>query len=288
VLLADRALERDLESLLESSSGTARRGAAVALAFLGVDTGLPELIVAMSANDPRSILTAAMALLALGTPEALDQLLRPTGSWYDALLNAVGVTFDRPLSPEALPRILDLLQTVAPARSTFAAHMLGRSRSREAVAALIELTESDDEHTQHAAAVALGKIGDPSATGVVVRMLDHQHHTVRIDAIRALLALDAKSAMPPLIRTAHSDSNVEVRLEAAAALFKLGHAEGATLLVSLMEREPHPELFPLLVDADVSAARRILLGYEPQLGWEGRTSRLSRLSALWRLSNELG
>ena len=84
--------------------------------------------------------------------------------------------------------------------------------------------------------IILGRIGDPSGVPDLVRLLDHQDHRVRKEAILALGQLRATESVPflgkillheTLLQSAREES---LRIDAANAIFRCGSTRGVALL----------------------------------------------------------
>jgi HEAT repeat protein len=78
----------------------------------------------------------------------------------------------------------------------YAVHMLGELRDSRGVDMLIPLL-ADPEVNYHVA-WAFGQIGDRRAIGPLIRALEDREALVRVSAIQALEALDAREALPQL------------------------------------------------------------------------------------------
>jgi HEAT repeat protein len=78
----------------------------------------------------------------------------------------------------------------------YAVHILGELRDGRGVDILIPLL-ADPEVNYHVA-WALGQVGDRRAIGPLIRTLEDRDAHVRVSAIHALEALDAKEALPQL------------------------------------------------------------------------------------------
>jgi len=78
----------------------------------------------------------------------------------------------------------------------YAVHMLGELRDSSGVDILVSLLGDSD--VNYHAAWALGRIGDARAIGPLIAALGDQNAHMRVSAVQALDALDAKEALPKL------------------------------------------------------------------------------------------
>ncbi len=150
---------------------------------------------------------------------------------------------------EAAAALLPLLQDREEFVRQETAYALGRTRSRQAVPALVKILELDKkESVRGAAAVALGEIGDEAAviplTGrltarvrasglfsKITRGRTSENEFVRRAAARSLGQIRSRAAVPALIETL-TDARAEddVRREAARSLGLIGDAAAVPAL----------------------------------------------------------
>jgi len=78
----------------------------------------------------------------------------------------------------------------------YAVHLLGELKDKRGVDALLPLLADDD--VNYKVAWALGQIGDARAVRPLIGALDNPDALMRVSAIRALVALDAREALPRL------------------------------------------------------------------------------------------
>jgi hypothetical protein len=90
----------------------------------------------------------------------------------------------------------------APVRKT-AIEAAGRLRDREALPILLSISGRVEDEQKAAIAAALGRIGDPSAEDVLIRLLEGTH-AVRLEAATALGILGSTRAVEPLGKIAGS------------------------------------------------------------------------------------
>jgi HEAT repeat protein len=107
----------------------------------------------------------------------------------------------------------------------YAAHLLGDLRDPRAVPILVPLLK--DSEVNSIVPWALGQIGNKSAVGPLLDALDEDNPSMRVLAIYALEALNAKEAVPRLIsllddhRKSNFGAQVSVSEAAKAAIAKL-------------------------------------------------------------------
>jgi quinoprotein glucose dehydrogenase len=92
---------------------------------------------------------------------------------------------------EATENLLPLLSDKNPRVQLYAAQALGRIRAEAAIAPLVDMLEANNEqdvYLRHAAAIALGRIGNQDALG---KLATHPSEAVRIAAVVALKQLES-------------------------------------------------------------------------------------------------
>ena len=166
---------------------------------------------------------------------------------------------------EAAALLIPLLQDKLEFVRREAAHALGETRSRTAVAPLTNLLTSDkDAGVRGAAAVALGSIGDESAVPTLSQVLVGraekkkkakvaENEFVMRAAARSLGQIRSRSAVDVLIATLTNDTNdSDLRREAATALGLIGDAAaGPALQAAFASSDPY------LSEAAREALRRL-------------------------------
>jgi HEAT repeat protein len=151
------------------------------------------------------------------------------------------------------------------------AYALGKTRSRTAVAPLIERLLNDKiDSVRGAAAVALGQIGDETAVSSLASVLDPQFGLIQTKrsrknkkpenpfvlraAVRSLGQIGSRAGLPALIRGLQDEQGeADVRRESALALGAVGDSSALPAL-----REALTALDPYLSRAAQEAIRKIL------------------------------
>lgn len=105
------------------------------------------------------------------------------------------------------------------------------ARRRGDVAYLIDALT--DPEVRGAAALSLGRVGAREAAPALVRNLPVKDDLDRNGAIKALMQIADKAAIPPLREVAGSDDAAGVRTTAMDALVTLGDKEGVEMLAAL-------------------------------------------------------
>lgn len=138
-------------------------------------------------------------------------------------------------SREAISLVTPLLKEKSEFVRREAAYVLGETRDRSAVPALIETSLRDKEGSvRGAAAVALGQIGDEAAVQPLSQMLigdptrkkkSREEDFVMRSAAKSLGQIRSRAAVPALIATLENSANApDTRREAARALGLIGDA----------------------------------------------------------------
>jgi len=227
-----REIERQRQRL-KSEDIEERRGALMRLGSLKSSDASRVAATALTDIAPIVRVTAAHAILSLPPAEAATLLI---------------------------PLLQDKLEFVR--RET--AYALGETRSRSAVAPLLNILANDKEtDVRGAAAVALGEIGDEAAVEPLAQLLAGQtqkkkakaeaNEFVMRAAARSLGQLKSRAGTAVLIATLANDSNpIDVRREAATALGMIGDTSAGPALQAASTSND-----PFLSEAARGALRRL-------------------------------
>jgi HEAT repeat protein len=215
-----REIERQRQRL-KSEDIEERRGALMRLGSLKRADASRVAATGLTDIAPIVRVTAAHAILSLPTDEAATLLI---------------------------PLLQDKLEFVR----REIAYALGRTRSRSAVAPLLNLLVNDKETgVRGAAAVALGEIGDEAAVVPLAQLLAGQtqkkkakaeaNEFVMRAAAHSLGQIKSRAGTAVLIATLANDSNpIDVRREAATALGMIGDtAAGPALQAASTSNDPY-------------------------------------------------
>ena len=141
----------------------------------------------------------------------------------------------------ALPKLVAALRDSRPSARQLAAEALGEIGSREAVAPLVELIETDTSGARLEAITALGKIGDPAAIDPILSIQRNGSVAIRRKTIPALARFRDKRAVEALI-AALADQNEEVRQSAASGLGEVGDQGVVVQLERLADKDPSEDV----------------------------------------------
>jgi len=234
---------RPLAQSLSSRDYRVRWIAADSLRDMGPRAGpaVPELICALTGDDPTLCADSAKALGAIGrdASAAVPELRQATQANENPSARIAAAEalwrIDQTLGDEAVTILVREVgnkrtDTAAPFYRRDAAHALGRigPPAKSAVPALIEALSDNFRETRSAAAGALGRIGPDARAAVpaLVKALSDQERFVRLIAARALgrIGKEAKDALPALERLV-GDKEEDVRKAAAQALARIQSEE---------------------------------------------------------------
>ena len=158
------------------------------------------------------------ALLAAATigGELLDPVIRIVQADSEGLGNAALHCLRKARGDEAAEKVAPLLQAKTdPAFQREVVVILGETRSFKATGHLVEMLESEDGNTRHAAAHGLSLVRDPAATKALLARLDSagDDYTLRKNIVEALGTIGANEALPKLreARDSESDQWIQVR-----------------------------------------------------------------------------
>jgi HEAT repeat protein len=158
------------------------------------------------------------------------------------------------LSKEEVPTLMEALKNKRSDVRVYAATALGRMgrEASRAVSTLIGALQDDDADVRHKVAVALGKIGPAawSAAPDLAKALTDRDATVRQSAVTALeeIGPDAKAAVPGLLAALKDTS---IRVQAVAALRKIGKAGVPDLIDALQQRHYQDRLAAIQILSDL-------------------------------------
>jgi HEAT repeat protein len=185
-----------------------------------------DLIVALDDEKAqRSVLRRGRVINALGRTgdsRAVAPLVRlfeteQSGALRTLIVLALGQIGD----PSAAPALREALGNPREARQAEVISSLAALRDRESVPRLIDqLLEAPDPVIQHAAAIALGEIGDHDATLPLTAALHNGDLYVRLSAARGLTQLGGLQALSS-VREAHESAKGLWRLYLGRSLKKL-------------------------------------------------------------------
>jgi HEAT repeat protein len=274
------AFQRRIDTLPENEWKWTKNRVLTALARIGGDEAVEALATALSASghDPSQRMEIAQGLAMIGTPAAIDVLLKAATSATESIRLAAaaglclvgcedGVTilmkaFDTgsqlkedhiiclgsAMDPRTIPMLIKLRKDF----NDEVAWALGHFDDSRAVPLLIETLRMAREDIRClAGGFALAEIADPAQADELITLLAKKHDEYSQLAIACALAcIDRQEALPILSRQALVTSDWQ-RLAAAMGLIRLGTPEALDALRPLL-RDPNPPLREL--------ARRAMAG----------------------------
>ncbi len=138
----------------------------------------------------------------------------------------------------SVPAVLPLLNDASVEVRREAVFALGQIGHRSARAALEARLGEPDAETSRLAIEALGKLGDKAATPKLAEMLRNKDPLRRAEAAVALWRLADSTALDPLLRAAHDDSDPEVRWRVLYALEKIPAPQKIVLVAATHMEDP--------------------------------------------------
>jgi HEAT repeat protein len=218
-----------------------RQSAIRALGEIADERAIQTLISIMDHPDPVTRLSAVQALGKFEGDEVRKELVKALDDGdlevrdvAASVLEAQGFCKAILLEKQAPVSILRATLDSRDSRlRAVAAQALGRCRDVGAVEALIEVLFKDtDKWVRVNAAIALGKIGDPSATGALGIAITSDNAAVRKHAAASLGLLGGTDAVKILI-SALSDHEESVWREAGTAILTIGEMATEPLVAML-------------------------------------------------------
>jgi HEAT repeat protein len=155
-------------------------------------------------------------------------------------------------------QLIEAFQDWSPIVRSWAAEELGkRHESTQFVPELIAMAEGSDAHQRQGAAEALGVIRDPSALGVLARLLTHEDRWLRVKAANALKNMKdkAKPIIPEMLK-AVVDTAKPVYPVVWEDPIQLTHGELASALFEGLLRKSIKNVDPKLLYPAIQAIAR--------------------------------
>ena len=238
--MGEAALDQLFE-MADSSTASTREVAIEALGSSGSSTrAIDRVVGALADSNPNVRAAAVRALGESGSERAVAPLLTLMRDESSTMRSQASVSLAR-LGPVALPKLVAALRDSRPSTRQLAAEALGDIGSREAVAPLVRLIETDTSGARLEAIAALGKIGDPSALDPILSIHRGGSVAVRKKTIVALAQFRDRRALDALT-LALADQNEEVRQSAAAGLGEVGDGRVVAQLERLADKDPSQDV----------------------------------------------
>ncbi|OTX97405.1 hypothetical protein BK729_16330 [Bacillus thuringiensis serovar wratislaviensis] len=185
---------------------------------------VPSLIEIIEGNDEVLCQHAADALARIKDKRAVDPLIKALNQYSSEIttwkiIRSLGEIGDRKCVEFLFPY---LINNRIPFIRWETADSLGKLKSIHALKYLFKALEDPHEEVRRTSARALGKIGDRSAVGILIQILEQEkggkpREDVRWEAIRALGRIGGPNAQEALVKALHDDRE-DIRLEAEKAL----------------------------------------------------------------------
>ncbi len=233
------AVQALIETLETDPMGSVRFFAADSLGKIAGKEAIPALTLALDHHKENVHQAAAQALgeiadrlrnpiLFDAATQKLVPLLRADHEVREAVVIALGKIRD----PRAAQAVATLMaKTFSKQEIRLAAEALIRI-GRPAVSPLRQILAEASDLSAIAAALALGRIGDPVAAPSLIQALQHRHDEVRRQAAMALGKLKIQAAVPHLLAVLE-DNDAPVRVAVANALGEMHAKEAIETLQSL-------------------------------------------------------
>ncbi len=213
---------------LRSPVAVIRSSSAAALGNRQERVAAPEIARLLFDNDAHVREVSVRALAEIGYRKAGRDLIPLLQDEAFTVVCETMRALSRLRVYSAAPDLLRILANGDPEEQFWAALALGHLRERQAIVPLKALLSSskDDNWARHAAAEALGRIGDLSAYDLLLDALHHPDVVTRISAADGLGYLGHAAAIPALEDAILSDKGVDdfgesVREHARKALRRL-------------------------------------------------------------------
>ncbi|MBI2897618.1 MAG: HEAT repeat domain-containing protein [Deltaproteobacteria bacterium] len=226
-----------LRVLLQDREGQVRYFAAQSLGELRAREALEDLVGTIEDGDGQVRQAAVIALSEVGDGSVVPRLVEAVQdpSWADVRFQAIAALVQ--LAPEqARPCALAALEDEDPEVRAQAAEALGTLSDPgddSAIGELLRVLGDGDERVRWAAALALGEKGSSAGADTLLAALSDDDRL--IDAATVLGELGDARAIEPLVRRVRRILGSPIlKVAAAAALHRLGVAEGRQFLLKVL------------------------------------------------------
>lgn len=237
----------------QSGDSTSRTAALRGLALSDKGQATPLLVAALKGKDGKLRQSAAKFACELGAGEVLttvlaglDQLPSESQELLFGLVN----------DKAALPAVLAAAQSGKPAVREAALSALGRIGDASNVAFLLQVTTAEGAETQAAARKSLQELRGAHVDVALAAAAQTGKPAPRVEAIRALAARGAVSAVGTLLKQA-DDADQAVQAETFKALGVLADAKSLPALVKLLVEAKTPARRGAVEAAVTATCRRM-------------------------------
>ena len=301
-----------LRKKLQDSDAEERREAAVDLSRAGRNA-VPLLISAMGDTDWRVRKTAVEALVAIGSNNVIEGLIRSLSaddnagsrnSAIEALVKIGAAAVDAQLmalgTPDADVRkfIVDILGDIRDPRAVPAligalakdpddnirvasAEALGKIKDRRAVDPLLAcLTRDHQSWLNYAAAEALGEIGDDRALGPLIAALCRG--SLREPVIESIGKIGNVNTLIPLIAGLADPLRIvrEVAMVGLTAIYRKSTHDDRERMIRTVRANMDDRAVDLLEEMLITSTGELQKSAVAALGWAGRETSIKKLLAL--------
>ncbi len=243
--MSGQGRDKDKESVqtllanLQSGDEKKRRFAAEDLGHWKVEEAVPALVQGLEDLSIAVSEACADALVRIGTQRVAEEIAPAFASENVRLRNHASEIMNL-LGEPAVPVLIQQLESPDKDVRMFAVDNLIYISSKKSIHALVKALEDNNINVAAAAAVGVGKVGEPEHFETLRKYLDSEHW-MRCSVIRGMGFLGNHQAIEVILPLIH-DEDLMVKISAIQALVKLANHEILPELLNLL-REESLELF---------------------------------------------
>jgi HEAT repeat protein len=183
--------------------------------------------------EPKSMNDKTMLDPPLEEEISTDELLKNLDSQDVFARSQATIALGSRKEKRGLPKLRTLLGDKEPGVRAGAAIALGDLKDKQSTKSILKLFETDSENPKDVYLDALSRMQDPSAGTVIVKLLDSPDHTLRLQAVEALVQVGARDQGSAILALATKNRDRDKDKTYAMALGKLGITSGESYLKSL-------------------------------------------------------
>lgn len=247
--IPDERMAKPLIKALSDTDPQVRMCAAITLGNCGDKSAVPHLVKLLDEDDGGIVVAACESLGKLGDKTSVNRLIEllvpPEEGQDPTILSKTIDSIRRIRTPEAVPALLDLLDTEDPVIRQKVVEAIGQCGDPRAAEHLEQVMAEDRaEEVRAAAAKALGELGDPESAAALEQALQDTFN-IRVKAVISMGQLKVETLVPTLTRLL-KDQSPEIRFHSALAIAEIGH-----------EKSVH-QILPLVADDNAMVKRGAL------------------------------
>jgi len=227
--IGDIRAVKPLLALLPGTASEVREAFIEALARIGDQRAIPELVKCLGDRDDRICKRAARALGDFGS-QAIPHLIEALGSMTYNVRKFASLALEM-TGNEAIDSLVELLDDPNPDKGYWAARTLGKMGSR-AVDPLREMLNASSSEVRILAINALRDLGSRESVPDIIGCLKDEFWSVRKESALALGMLGDSRALDSLMETLDDEDEV-LRARVAEALGRIGDAKAGQALIPL-------------------------------------------------------